>query len=74
MNQFLYFITGPTAVGKSSLAIRLAEKIKGIIINADSMQVYSNLEILTARPSKKDHKKRKWITLPKVPSKIKSLV
>lgn len=57
MNQFIYFITGPTAIGKSSLAIRLAQKIKGIIINADSMQVYSNLEILTARPSKKDHEK-----------------
>jgi len=50
----LYFIVGPTAIGKSSLAIRLAEKIKGTIINADSMQIYSNLEILTARPSKKD--------------------
>ena len=51
MNQTLYFIVGPTAIGKSSLAIRLAEKIKGEIINADSMQVYSNLKILTARPS-----------------------
>ena len=59
MNQTLYFITGPTAVGKSSLAIRLAEKINGVIVNADSMQVYSNLKILTARPSKKDHKKTK---------------
>lgn len=57
MNQTLNFITGPTAIGKSVLAIRLAKKINGIIINADSMQVYSNLEILTARPSKKDHDK-----------------
>ena len=54
MNQTLYFIVGPTAIGKSSLAIRLAEKINGEIINADSMQVYSNLKILTARPSSKD--------------------
>jgi tRNA dimethylallyltransferase len=52
-----YFISGPTAIGKSSLAIRLAKKISGIIVNADSMQVYSNLEILTARPSLDDHNK-----------------
>ena len=37
------------------MAIRLAKKIGGKIVNADSMQVYSNLEILTARPSKTDH-------------------
>ena len=54
LKQTLYFITGPTCIGKSSLAIRLAKKINGVIINADSMQVYSNLNILTARPSKKD--------------------
>ena len=52
----LYFIAGPTAIGKSSLAIRLAKKINGVIINSDSMQVYSNLRILTARPSELDHK------------------
>ena len=55
LHRTLYFICGPTAVGKSSLALRLAKKIEGMIINADSMQVYSNLEILTARPSIKDH-------------------
>ena len=54
LNQTLYFIAGPTCIGKSSLAIRLAKKINGVIINADSMQVYSNLNILTARPSNKD--------------------
>ena len=54
LKQTLYFITGPTCIGKSSLAIRLAKKINGVIINSDSMQVYSNLNILTARPSKKD--------------------
>ncbi len=54
LRQTLYFITGPTCIGKSSLAIRFAKKINGVIINADSMQVYSNLNILTARPSKKD--------------------
>ena len=54
MNQNLLFICGPTGIGKSSLALRLAKKINGVIINSDSMQIYSNLEILTARPSKKD--------------------
>ena len=56
MNKPLIFIVGPTAIGKSALAIKLAKKLNGKIINADSMQVYSNLYILTARPSKKDQK------------------
>ena len=43
-------IAGPTASGKSALALRLAEKYNGIIINADSMQVYDVLHIITARP------------------------
>ena len=54
MYHNLFFICGPTAIGKSHLALRLAKKIGGVIVNSDSMQVYSNLEILTARPSKKD--------------------
>lgn len=44
-------IAGPTASGKSSLALRLAEALNGVVINADSMQVYRELRILTARPS-----------------------
>ncbi|MBT7758812.1 MAG: tRNA (adenosine(37)-N6)-dimethylallyltransferase MiaA, partial [Rhodospirillaceae bacterium] len=44
-------IAGPTASGKSSLAIALAQSLNGIIINADSMQVYRELRLLTARPS-----------------------
>ena len=59
LKQSIYFITGPTAIGKSSLAIRLARKINGVIINADSMQVYSNLKILTARPTIEDLNKAK---------------
>lgn len=43
-------ITGPTASGKSALALRLAEAHDGVVINADSMQVYDTLSILTARP------------------------
>lgn len=43
-------IAGPTASGKSALALRLAAKLGGVIINADSMQVYRDLRIITARP------------------------
>ena len=50
----IFLIAGPTASGKSSFAIKLAKKINGEIINADSMQVYKELNILTARPKKKD--------------------
>ncbi|MDR6102630.1 tRNA dimethylallyltransferase [Agrobacterium larrymoorei] len=44
-------ITGPTASGKSALALRLAQEHGGVVINADSMQVYDTLQVLTARPS-----------------------
>ena len=44
-------IAGPTASGKSALALVLAEKYGGVIVNADSMQVYRDLRIITARPS-----------------------
>src|ERR1022692_798324 len=44
-------IAGPTASGKSALAMALAERIGGIIVNADSMQVYRDLRIITARPT-----------------------
>jgi len=41
---------GPTASGKSDLAVTLAQRLNGVVINADSLQVYAELEILTARP------------------------
>ncbi len=44
-------IAGPTASGKSALALALAERIGGEIVNADSMQIYAELTVLTARPS-----------------------
>jgi len=50
----IILIYGPTASGKSIFAIKLAKKINGEIINADSMQVYKELKILSARPCKKD--------------------
>ena len=52
----IFLIYGPTASGKSKFAIKLAKKIDGEIINADSMQVYKELKILSARPNKKDYK------------------
>lgn len=54
MNKRAVLIAGPTASGKSGFAIELAKKINGQIINADSMQVYEGLQVLTARPSPKE--------------------
>ena len=59
MKNTIYFITGPTASGKSKFAIDLSKKIKGEIVNADSMQIYKELKIITARPSQLDNKKIK---------------
>ena len=53
----IILISGSTASGKSNFAIKLAKKIKGEIINADSMQVYKELKILSARPLKKEYQK-----------------
>ncbi len=47
-------VAGPTASGKSALALAIAQRIGGTIINADSMQVYRELRVLTARPSSED--------------------
>jgi len=55
----IILIYGPTASGKSNFAIKLSKKINGEIINADSMQVYKELKVLSARPSKKEYKKIK---------------
>jgi tRNA dimethylallyltransferase len=50
----LALIAGPTASGKSALAIELAERIDGVVVNADASQVYRDLRILSARPSPAD--------------------
>ena len=50
----LALIAGPTASGKSALAIALAERIGGTVVNADASQVYRDLSVLTARPSPAD--------------------
>ena len=52
----IILISGPTASGKSNFAVKIAKKIQGEIINADSMQVYKKLKILTARPNRIEQK------------------
>ena len=55
----IVLISGPTASGKSSFAIKVAKIVDGEIINADSMQVYKELKILSARPDPKKYQKIK---------------
>jgi len=52
----IILISGPTASGKSNFSVKIAKKIEGEIINADSMQVYKRLKVLTARPNKIEQK------------------
>ena len=59
MSKTIILIAGPTASGKSNLAVQLAKKINGEIINADSMQIYKEFSTLSSRPSKTDLKKIK---------------
>ena len=49
-------LAGPTASGKSKLALKLAEYFDGEIINADSMQIYKEISILTSKPNSEDIK------------------
>ena len=57
MLKKIILLAGPTASGKSKLAIHLAKKINGEIINADSMQIYKEFSILSSRPRKSEMKK-----------------
>ncbi len=50
-------IVGPTSTGKSDIAVRIAEKFEGEIVNADSMQVYRGMDIGTAKPTEEDFEK-----------------
>ncbi|MDC0529896.1 tRNA (adenosine(37)-N6)-dimethylallyltransferase MiaA [Pelagibacteraceae bacterium] len=59
MSKKIILIAGPTASGKSKLAIYLAKKLNGVIINADSMQVYKEFSVLSSRPNKKEIKQIK---------------
>ena len=51
MKKPLIILTGPTAVGKTALSIGLAKAIGGEIISADSMQIYKEMDIATAKPT-----------------------
>ncbi len=53
-NNDAILITGPTASGKSALALEYARGSGGVVINSDSMQVYDTLQVVTARPSPED--------------------
>ena len=55
----IILVYGPTASGKSKFAVQLAKKVNGEIINADSMQIYKEFKILSARPLQKDYQKIK---------------
>ena len=59
MSKKIILLAGPTASGKSKLAIHLAKKLNGEIINADSMQIYKEFSILSSRPNKLEIKKTK---------------
>ena len=59
MSKKIILLAGPTASGKSKLAVSLAKKIDGEIINADSMQIFKEFNILSSRPSLSDTKKVK---------------
>ena len=62
----IVLISGPTASGKSSFAIKVAKKINGEIINADSMQIYKQLKILSARPDPKKYQLNPLRLLPEI--------
>ena len=69
----IHIICGPTASGKSALALSLAQKTGGVIINADSQQLFADLPILTARPTPEDesrapHKLYGMLTADESPS------
>jgi tRNA dimethylallyltransferase len=53
----IILLAGPTASGKSALALELAEETGGVIVNADALQVYRDLRVLTARPSAEDERR-----------------
>ena len=59
MSKKIILLAGPTASGKSKLAIHLGKKINGEIINADSMQIYKEFSILSSRPKRSEIKKIK---------------
>ena len=58
-NEVILFIVGPTAIGKTRLAIRLAKKLRGEVISCDSMQIYKGMDTLNQTPSKDEKRAAK---------------
>ena len=71
MKKRAILIAGPTASGKSAAALALAERLDGAIVNADSMQVYADLRILTARPPEEDMKRAEHLLYGHVDAAIR---
>nr|WP_041778124.1 tRNA (adenosine(37)-N6)-dimethylallyltransferase MiaA [Beijerinckia indica] len=63
-------IAGPTASGKSALALRLAETCNGVVINTDSMQLYRDLHVLTARPTQEEEHQAPHVLFGSVDGRI----
>ena len=59
MSKKIILLAGPTASGKSKLAVHLAKKLNGEVINADSMQIYKEFSILSSKPNKVEIKRAK---------------
>ena len=59
MSKKIILLAGPTASGKSKLAVHLAKKLNGEVINADSMQIYKEFSILSSRPNKVETERAK---------------
>ena len=51
-NPYIYAIAGPTASGKTALGVKLAERVGGEVVNFDSVQIYREIEIATAKPTR----------------------
>ena len=66
MKQPLIVLTGPTAVGKTALSIRLAKAVGGEIISADSMQVYRHMDIGSAKVTPMETVSYTHLTLPTI--------
>lgn len=67
LHKPIYLLAGPTASGKSARAVEWAERTGGIIVNADSMQLYADLPILTARPDAADLSRAKHVLYGHLP-------
>ena len=61
MTGRIWLIAGPTASGKSALALELVARLDGTVINTDSMQVYRDLRIITARPGPGEEARVPWV-------------